>query len=160
MSPSRAAVVKDDPEAAVTIGAKVIRVESGVAPSRFVRKDLPPLTGTVAEAFEDVRPRRFKKGDKVYRSPSADELGRLEPTDKPGAWFSTRKTTTKAGTESQSNVVKWGNPLEELRVYEFTEDVTVYYGKVAGGKGYQLLFPRDVVRGDVLKFVPPVTPLN
>jgi len=40
-----------------------------------------------------------------------------------------------------------------LRTYEVTEDVTVYYGKVAGGKGYQVLFPRDVDPTDVLTAV-------
>jgi hypothetical protein len=69
----------------------------------------------------------------------------------PGPWFSTRRTATNVGTESQSDVKKWSNPREELRTYEFTEDVTVYYGPVAGGKGYQILMPRGVDPADVLK---------
>ncbi len=48
---------------------------------------------------------------------------------------------------------KWSNPNEVLRTYEFTQDVTVYYGKVKGGTGYQALFPKDVSPGDALKFV-------
>jgi hypothetical protein len=130
------------------------------APRDFVRSDLPPLNGSIFEAFDGVRLRNFKAGDKVYRSPAAGRNGGLEPEDSPGPWFSTRRTSTKAGTESQSNVVKWGNPLEQIRAYEFTQDVTVYYGRVAGGKGYQLLLPRDVIPGHVLKFIPPPTLLK
>jgi len=64
---------------------------------------------------------------------------------------------TRAGTESQYNVRKWGNPLEVLRTFEFTQDVTVYYGRVAGGKGYQVLIPQDVNPGEVLRFIEEVT---
>ena len=77
----------------------------------------------------------------------------LEPIEFPGPWFSTRSTKTIVGTEAQSYLLKWGNPLKELRVYEFTEDVTLYYGKVANGKGYQAFFPRDVDPGGVLKLI-------
>lgn len=59
---------------------------------------------------------------------------------------------TKRGTESQANIRKWGNPVEVLRAYTITEDVTVYYGRVAGGKGYQVLFPKDVIPSSVLSF--------
>jgi hypothetical protein len=54
----------------------------------------------------------------------------------------------------------WGNPLQEMRTYEFTQEVTVHYGRVAGGKGYQILLPRDVPAADVLKFIPPEVPLR
>ena len=139
------------------IEAAVERETALGSPKSFVRNSLDPLTGSYDEAFEGaVRTRTFKAGDRVYRSPSVGTgPGGLESAGKPGPWFSTRRTVTKVGTESQSNVVKWGNPLQEIRTYEFTKDVTVYYGRVAGGKGYQLLLPRDVPAADVLKFVPP-----
>ena len=130
------------------------------APLGLVRDRLPELKGTVAEAFDGVRPRTFKAGDRIYRTPSVDESGNLEPATAPGAWFGTRRTVTKAGTESQSNVLKWNNPLQELRAYQFTREVTVYHGKVQGGKGYQILIPKDIFPGDVLQFVPPSTPLR
>ena len=71
----------------------------------------------------------------------------------PGKWFGTRRTATRAGTESLYRVEQWGNPLQVSRIYEFTRDVTVHYGKVAGGNGYQILFPTDVDPGDVLKLI-------
>lgn len=48
---------------------------------------------------------------------------------------------------------KWDNPNEVLRTYEFTDDVTIHYGKVKGGTGYQLKFPDDVDPGSVMKFI-------
>ena len=35
--------------------------------------------------------------------------------------------------------------------YEFTQDTTVYYGKVKDGTGYQILIPKDVSPADVLR---------
>ncbi len=119
----------------------------------FVRESLPELKGTYAEAFDGpVRIRTFRAGERLYRSPNMVEGGLLEPNQLPGSWWGTRRTVTKAGTESQYNVEKWGNPLEEMRAYEFSQDVTVYYGRVAGGKGYQVLFPRDIDPASVLRF--------
>ena len=57
------------------------------------------------------------------------------------------------GTESRSNVTKWGNPLDVLRTYKVTKDVTVYYRKVANSKKYQVLFPRGLDPTDVLTAV-------
>lgn len=123
-------------------------------PSSLVRESLPELKGSIADSFEGTaRLRTFKAGERLHRSPSLTESGALEPIESPGSFWGTRRTVTKAGTESQYNVVKWDNPLEEMRTYRFTEDVTVYYGRVAGGKGYQVLFPRDVVPSSVLEFV-------
>jgi hypothetical protein len=84
----------------------------------------------------------------VYRSPRLGEAAGV-----PGKWFGTRRTTTRAGTESLYNLKQWGNPLQVSRIYEFTRDVTVLYGKVAGGKGYQILFPGGIDPADVLKLI-------
>jgi RHS repeat-associated protein len=118
--------------------------------TKLVRSTLPELTGSTAEAFEGpARLRTFEAGERIYRTPGC--LG--EPVDAPGSWFGTRETVTKKGTESLYNVVKWDNPLDKQVTYEFTQDVTLYYGKVAGGNGYQALFPKDIVPGDVLKYI-------
>ena len=77
----------------------------------------------------------------------------MEAKDSPGPWFSTRATKTKFGTESQSHIKDWRNPLKVLRKYKFTQDDTVYYGKVRHGKGYQALFPSDIDPADVLAFI-------
>jgi RHS repeat-associated protein len=110
---------------------------------------LPLLAGTYLKAFDGpVRTRTFKPGDKIYRTPWP-----REKPNRPGPWFGTRRTATSAGTESLSNVKKWGNPVNRLRTFVFTKEVTVYYGKVAGGKGYQVLFPKNINPCSVLKLV-------
>lgn len=120
----------------------------GAAAKGFVRANLPKLTGSYRAAFDGpVELRTFKAGDPVYRSPSL-----REPWNKPGPWFTTRETTTSVGTESTSNIKKWGNPVTRLRTYEFNQDVTVYYGKVKGGTGYQALFPQNVDTSAVLNY--------
>ena len=132
---------------------KVVENAAKKSATGLVRSSLPDLSGTVAEAFKGApRIRTFKVGDRIYRSPNLLE-NTLESVDRPGPWLSTRRTVTKLGTESQLNVLKWSNPLEEVRTYEFTAAVTVYYGKVAGGKGFQILLPRDVDPTVVLKYI-------
>lgn len=127
--------------------SKVGKINEGV---QLVRNKLPKLFESYAREFEgEVRLRTFKAGDKIYRSPWVpDELA-----ETPGAWYGTRHTVTKAGHESLYNVEKWSNPLDVSRTYEFTQDVTVYYGKVKDGTGYQVLIPEDVVPADVLKYL-------
>ena len=124
---------------------KAIVSDSGL---NLARKELPPLSKMEVATFDEVpRARTFKKGEKIYRSPSSS----AEEQGDPSRWFGTRKTLTEAGTESQYKVNKYGK-REVIRTYEVTEDVTLYYGKVAGGKGYQALFPKDVRPSQVLKF--------
>ncbi|MFH0790210.1 MAG: LamG-like jellyroll fold domain-containing protein [Candidatus Omnitrophota bacterium] len=135
----------------VKAGAKVFSKGDELVESTksLMRKELPDIqTESYKKAFEgEVRLRTFRRGEKIYRSPASDEL-----VEYPGDWFNTRKTVTRSATESQSNIKKWGNPVEKLRTYEFNDDVTTYYGKVKGGKGYQAYFPDDVDPADVLNF--------
>jgi hypothetical protein len=115
-----------------------------------VRSSLPRLPKTFAREFEGaVRSRTFKAGERIYRSPWVPD----EAASSPGSWFGTRRTATQAGTNSMYQISKWNNPNKVLRTYEFTKDATVYYGKVKGGTGYQVLFPKDVNPGDILKFL-------
>jgi RHS repeat-associated protein len=158
-----------DPDSGQYLSTDLIGLEGGLRTHGYVHdpmqwvdpmglapvcpKKLPPLKGTIKDAFEGpVRTRTFKAGDRVYRSPNTTG-GVLEPADSPGPWFTTRATKTKIGAESQTNIKVWGNPLEEMRVYEFKKDTTVYYGKVAGGKGYQILIPRGENPGDVVQIM-------
>ena len=78
---------------------------------------------------------------------------KTRPSPSRPSWFSTRETTTAAGTESTSYVRKYGNPLRKLRTYRVRRRFTAYYGKVRYGTGYQLLIPHDVDPMDVLEFV-------
>jgi hypothetical protein len=56
-------------------------------------------------------------------------------------------------------LIKWiaGNRWQKmvrrgrtLRTYEVLQEVTAYYGKVAGGRGTQILIPRDVPLDEVV----------
>jgi len=120
------------------------------AANNLVRTSLPDLPKTFAREFEgQARFRTFKSGERVYRSPWIPD----EVPSSPGSWFGTRRTATQAGTDSMYQIGKWNNPNKVLRTYELTQDVTVYYGRVKGGTGYQALFPKEVNPGDVLKFI-------
>jgi RHS repeat-associated protein len=137
--------VGEDYALGVGLGA-TIKAVSG----RFVRRSLPALPTRFLDEFEGpVRTRTFKAGERVYRSPWIPD----EAVENPGSWFGTRRTATRAGTDSMYQIEKFSNPNEVIRTYEFTEDVTVYYGQVKGGTGYQALIPSDVTPGDVLRFV-------
>jgi len=116
----------------------------------LVRPTLPGIPKRFARGFDGpVRVRTFKAGERIHRSPWVpDEL-----PDNPGSWFGTRPTATKSGTDSMYQIDKFDNPNEVLRSYEFTRDVSVYYGKVRGGTGFQVLFPKDVTPGSVLKYL-------
>lgn len=115
----------------------------------YVRRQLPKIDKSIKNAFDGpVKIRTFRQGDRIYRSPQHGELRK-----DPSSWFSTRLTKTIKGTESNSNIMKYNNPAEKIRIYEFNTDVTVYYGKVKGGTGYQIHFPQDIRPGKVLNYL-------
>jgi hypothetical protein len=117
---------------------------------RYVRRSLPALPTQFAREFDGpIQARTFRAGERVYRSPWVP----TEAAGRPGSWFGTRRTATSTGTNSMYQIEKWNNPNQVLRTYEFAEDVTVYYGRVKGGTGYQVLVPADVTPGDVLSLV-------
>ncbi|MEI2808947.1 MAG: hypothetical protein V9F00_01665 [Nocardioides sp.] len=109
---------------------------------------LPRLTGSIAESFEGgVYARRtFKAGSMFYR---AEGWG----ASAPGRFLGTEAVSTRAEAGAADNIAKWGNPTQVMRTYRLTEDVTMYYGRVAGGEGYQALVPRGVDLGTVLRQV-------
>jgi hypothetical protein len=143
---TRGSVVFGFAKAAITAASNGVAREA--IPS-LVRKELPMLNGQYQSAFEGAaRMRTFKAGDMAYRVPQGGEL-----LSNPGRWFSTRETVTKIGTESQLNIKVYGSPVETMRAYRFKTDVTVYYGKVKDGTGYQLYIPSDVKPSDIFEFV-------
>ncbi len=110
---------------------------------RFVRETLPSLPEDYRNAFEgEPVIRTLQPGQKLYRA----ELS----TRPPSRWFGTQPTTSLARAERWWNILKYG-PRDVLRVYEVTEPVTVYYGKVTGGRGTQILLPLDVKPTDVVR---------
>jgi len=139
-----------DGEHVYHVGLNGVLVHNTCTPKGLVRSSLPTLPKRFAKEFDGpVRFPTFKAAEKVHRSPwIPDEL-----PDNPGPWFGTRSTATKQGTDSLYQINKWNNPNEVLRTYEFTQDVTVYYGKVKGGTGYQVLFPKDITPGSVMNYL-------
>jgi RHS repeat-associated protein len=124
-------------------------VHNGCGPSICVRRVLPRLSQGFIRAFDGPpRLRTFKAGETIYRAPWPKEKA-----SQPGIWFGTRETTTQGGTQSMYQIEQHGNPNRSFRTYEFNRDVTVYYGKVKDGTGYQVLFPEDINPGDVLSFL-------
>lgn len=116
----------------------------------LVRKSLPALKAGYAAEFEGMaRLRTFKPGDKIFRSPPSAQF---ENALTPGQWFGTRLPSTSKGADSMYQSAKYGNKNELVRTYEFKQNVTVYYGKVKGGTGYQVCFPDDVNPGSVLNW--------
>jgi hypothetical protein len=112
---------------------------------RFVREMLPPLPEKYQGAFEgEPVLRTLQPGQKLYRA---------ELSNRPvGRWFGTQPTISLARAERWWNILKYG-PRDVMRVYEVTEPVTVYYGRVAGGRGTQILLPLDVEPSEVVRRV-------
>lgn len=52
--------------------------------------------------------------------------------------------------EQAYNLDKWNNLRQVMRIYELNQNLTMYYGEVAGGEGYQALIPRGINPADVL----------
>jgi hypothetical protein len=98
------------------------------------------------ESFQSTRMKDFKAGQTFYRSEAKAATG-------PGRFVGTRDVATRKGAESQYNLVKWDNPREVLREYRLKQDMSLPYGQVAGGKGFQALLPRGVDPADLLEFV-------
>jgi len=109
---------------------------------------LPKLTGSIAESFAggEYSSVTFKAGQRFYR---AEAWG----ASKPGRFLGLEGADTAAGAEQAYNIAKWGNPAQVMRSYELTEDVTMYYGRVAGGEGYQAFIPGGLDPAAILRFV-------
>jgi len=109
---------------------------------------LPRLTGSIAESFEGGQYSEvtFKAGTQFFRSEAWGAT-------KPGSFLGTESISTRSEAEAAYNVVTWGNPREVTRTYELMEDTTMYYGRVAGGEGYQALIPRGIDPSSILRWV-------
>jgi len=118
-----------------------------------VRKDLvtvlPPIKGTFAEAFDGaVRQMTLRKGDVIYRTPNSIK----ETARDPGRWFGIAGVDNKKASNWLYNHELWNNPNTKMRRYEVTQDVTVYFGKVKDGVGYQFFIPNHVEPKEVLRW--------
>jgi RHS repeat-associated protein len=109
---------------------------------------LPKLTGTIAESFAggEYSTVTFSAGQRFYRAEAWS-------ASKPGRFLGLEGTDTAAGAEQAYNIAKWDNPADVMRTYELTEDVTLYYGRVAGGEGYQALIPSGIDPASILRLV-------
>jgi hypothetical protein len=107
---------------------------------------LPKLTGTIAKSFEGgiYSAKTFKAGTTFYRAEPWDASG-------PGRFLGTQAIESRAEADAAYNLAKWGNPAQVMRTYTLTKAVTLYYGRVAGGEGYQALIPKGLDPLSVLR---------
>jgi RHS repeat-associated protein len=109
---------------------------------------LPKLTGTIAESFDhgEYSVVRFKAGQRFYRAEAWS-------ASKPGRFLGMERADTAASAEQAYNIARWNNPAQVMRTCELTEDVTMYFGRVARGEGYQALILSGTDPASVLRFV-------
>ena len=130
-------------EATERLGKEAGEGMAAALKGRFVRETLSPLPEPYRSAFEgEPVLRTLQPGQKLYRAEAIDQS--------PGRWFGTQPTHSLARAERWWNILKYG-PRDVLRVYEVIEPITVYYGKVAGGRGTQILLPLDVDPMEVVR---------
>lgn len=128
---------------------KEARILEALGDLSLVRKTLPNLELKYAEQFVGGPiARTFKKGEVIYRTPADVAELPLQP----GRWFGTRAAVTSEGADKLYNSAVYGNPNSLMRKYEFKQDVTVYYGRVKDGSGYQAYLPTDIDPSKVLKW--------
>jgi RHS repeat-associated protein len=99
---------------------------------------LPPLTGTIAESFEDgvYESVTFKTGTAFYRAEGEDQGI--------GSFLGLSKPSTAQEAEKLYNIAGWDNKTEVVSTYRLVQDQTMYVGKVAGGSGIQALLPQSI----------------
>lgn len=112
---------------------------------KFV-KDLPELSGTFKDAFDTVLKGTALPGDVVFQ---AQRTGQ----SKIGNWFLPIKPMDVLHAESLANIAKWGTDASQIKAFVFTEKVSGYAGKIAGGEGHQFFIPHDVPLDKVLQEV-------
>jgi RHS repeat-associated protein len=130
-------------------GASTVRVvTTETVGDAVATRSLPPLTGTMAESFADgvYTTTTVPAGTTLYRVSSWAE-------QTPGHFFGVEAVGTAAEAESAYYLRAWGNPTQVMRTYVTTEDVTVYYGSVARGEGYQIVAPQGVTPASVVRQV-------
>jgi hypothetical protein len=116
-----------------------------VREAQAAEEPLPALKGSIAESFKDGQysTRTFKAGTTFYRAEAWNATG-------PGSFLGTEPVDISNEAEQAYNLDMWNNPREVMRIYQLNQDLTMYYGEVAGGEGYQTLIPRGINPADVL----------
>lgn len=91
---------------------------------------------SLAEAFEGPILRgTVEPGDIIIQ---AQRKGATSP----GSWFTSVVPLNPAHADEMLNITKYENMADQLRVYVVKERASVYAGKVAGGTGHQIYFPK------------------
>lgn len=112
-----------------------------------MRRSLPRLSSFTAESFEGTPAiRTLKPGDILY---CGENIGQ----DYMSNFYGKTALQSSLKADEFYNIFKQGNKAQVLTNYEVTKEVTIYGGKVAGGKGVQILIPEDVDPNIVLKRV-------
>lgn len=104
---------------------------------------MPRLEGSFAEAFDGpVQQVTLKAGSVLSRVGAPG-----------GNWFGVQIPQSVAEAENLYNLAKWGNAIDTVRMYELTQDVTGYFGKVSGGTGNQFFIPYGVELDTIIKVI-------
>jgi hypothetical protein len=93
-------------------------------------------SATVAQSFEDGQyaTKLLGVGTNLYRTESAGQgMGRFLGLVKPNS---------PEEAETLYNLLKRGNKTDVVPTYRVTTKLAVYFGKVAGGEGMQILLPK------------------
>jgi hypothetical protein len=109
---------------------------------------LSKLTGTIADSFEggEYSEVTFGAGQTFSRAEAWSATG-------PGHFLGLETADTSGEAEQAYNLAKWDNPAQVMRTYGLTQDTTMYFGRVAGGEGYQALIPDEIDPADILQFI-------
>jgi hypothetical protein len=91
-------------------------------------------------------PRKKNKKENASRSPLFNVIAASRPL---APWR--RPISLRSRTAYSVALELAGNPAHVMRRDELTQDVTLYYGEVAGGQGYQALIPRGIDPESVLR---------
>jgi RHS repeat-associated protein len=111
--------------------------------ANYLSQELPRLEGSFAEAFDGpVQQVTLKAGSVLSRVGAPG-----------GNWFGVQIPQSVAEAENLYNLAKWGNAIDTVRMYELTQDVTGYFGKVSGGTGNQFFIPYGAELDTIIKVI-------
>jgi hypothetical protein len=111
---------------------------TGVTPVTAIftsaQRTLANLKGSFARSFKGKRYAQttMRPGTSLWRAQNKTFSGR-------SAYFGLEQPATSAQAEKLYNVAVWGNRAECLQEFEVTADWSAYIGRVASGKGTQVL---------------------
>ena len=108
-----------------------------------VGNQLPQLTGSLGEAFNgEIKTLTLEPGQIFYRVEA-------NGATMPGRWLGTEKPLSMQQANELYNIKIWNNPMQQIGEYKVVKPVIVYYGQVAGGTGWQIYIPKNILPQEV-----------